>query len=205
MVFGSQCRPGRGVEAVGPQLDARHVGLLHQLRKRNRVPARRLTNHWPRSAPVAGSPPWQRGRRIRARRLRMVLAASCAALPFKSAPVEAAVAEVLATLLVSVALARTMRQIDAQFMRDHLAYLGVDALAHFGAAVVDQYRAVRVHVHQRAGLVEVGDVEGDAEFDRRQRQAALEYLCSSCIEGVDVSRGACGSRFRLPAARPGRG
>ena len=42
-----------------------------------------------------------------ARRSRNCRAASCAALPFRSLPVDAAVAEVLATLWVSVAVTRT--------------------------------------------------------------------------------------------------
>src|SRR5678816_4765246 len=40
------------------------------------------------------------------RRLRNVLAAACAALPFKSAPDDAAVADVFGTLLVSVVAVR---------------------------------------------------------------------------------------------------
>jgi hypothetical protein len=61
--------------------------------------------------------------------------------------VEAAVADVLATLSVSVAVQRT-RAGDAQFVRHHLRHLGVQALAHLGAAVVHQDRAVGVDVHQ---------------------------------------------------------
>ena len=57
-----------------------------------------------------------------------------------------------------------------------LQHLGVQALAHLGAAVVDQHRAVLVDVHQRPGLVEGGEVEGDAELHRRDRQAALGVL-----------------------------
>jgi hypothetical protein len=33
--------------------------------------------------------------------------------------------------------------------------LGVQALAHFGAAVVDQHAAVGIHMHQGARLVEL--------------------------------------------------
>jgi hypothetical protein len=90
-----------------------------------------------------------------ARRSRIWRAASCAALPFRSAPVDAAVAEVLATLVVSVAVARTRLEAHAQLVRHDLRHLGVEALAHLGAAVVHQHRAVGVDVHQRAGLVEV--------------------------------------------------
>ena len=38
-------------------------------------------------------------------------------------------------------------------------------------------------MHQRAGLVEVGDVERDAELDRRQRDAALEHRAGSVVGG----------------------
>ena len=51
-----------------------------------------------------------------------------------------------------------------------LDHLGVQALSHLGAAVIDQHRAVLVDVHQRPGLVEGGQVERDAELDRRHRQ-----------------------------------
>ena len=92
-----------------------------------------------------------------ASRSRILRAASCAALPFRSAPVDAAVADVLATFCVSVAVLRTRAQRHAELVRDHLRHLGVQALAHLGAAVVHQDRAVGVDVHQRAGLVEVRD------------------------------------------------
>ena len=42
----------------------------------------------------------------------------------------------------------------------------MQTLAHLGAAVVDQHRSVLVDVHQRAGLVEGGQVERDPELDR---------------------------------------
>ena len=61
----------------------------------------------------------------------------------------------------------------AQRGRRDLDHLGVQALAHLGAAVVDQHRAVLVHVDQRAGLVERGEVERDPELDRGDGQAAL--------------------------------
>ena len=64
-------------------------------------------------------------------------------------------------------------QRHAERGRRDLDHLGVQALAHLGAAVVDQHRAVLVHVHQRAGLVERGQVERDAELDRGDRQRAL--------------------------------
>ncbi|MNN13716.1 hypothetical protein D3C81_1267550 [compost metagenome] len=66
-------------------------------------------------------------------------------------------------------------QADAQLVRYHHRHLGVQALAHLGAAVVHEHRAVVVHVHQRAGLVEVGHVERDAELHRGDGDALLEH------------------------------
>ena len=65
----------------------------------------------------------------------------------------------------------------------------MQALAHLGAAVVDQHRAVLVDVHQRAGLVVGGEVERDPELHRGDGQAPL---------GVRV-RGVEGGDLRLPA------
>ena len=55
----------------------------------------------------------------------------------------------------------------------------MQALAHFGAAVVHLHAAVGVHMHQRAGLVEQRGREADAELDRGDGDAALEHraLC----------------------------
>ena len=69
--------------------------------------------------------------------------------------------------------------------RGDLEHLGVQALAHLGAAVVDQHRAVLVDVHQRAGLVEGREVERDAELHRRDRQPRLACGCSS-LNAVDL-------------------
>ena len=51
-------------------------------------------------------------------------------------------------------MTRTRSKRDAQLVRDDLRDLGVQALAHLGAAVVHEHRAVGVDVHQRAGLVQ---------------------------------------------------
>ena len=60
--------------------------------------------------------------------------------------------------------------------RGDLEHLGVQPLAHLGATVVDQHRAVLVDVHQRAGLVERGQVERDPELHRRDGQGPLGVL-----------------------------
>ena len=85
-------------------------------------------------------------------------------------------AEVLGTLSVRVGASRTTSQRHAERGRRDLEHLGVQALAHLGAAVVDQHRAVLVDVHERAGLVERGEVERDAELHRRDRERALGVL-----------------------------
>ena len=79
---------------------------------------------------------------------------------------------------------------DAELGGDHLADLGVQALAHLGTAVVYQHRAVGIHMHQRAGLVQVGEVEGDAELHRGERQPAPQHR-SGGVEGGDL--GAAGA------------
>ena len=50
-----------------------------------------------------------------------------------------------------------MRMADSgnpELGRHHLRHLDVQALAHFRAAVIQQHRAVDVHLQQRAGLIE---------------------------------------------------
>ena len=45
---------------------------------------------------------------------------------------------------------------DAEFLRRHLRDLLEQALAHFGAAMVQVHGAVLINMHQRAGLVHDG-------------------------------------------------
>ncbi len=65
-------------------------------------------------------------------------------------------------------------EIDLEHLRHYLRDLGVQALAHLGAAVVQVNAAVGIDVDQRAGLVEEGGGERDTELDRRQRQTLLQ-------------------------------
>ena len=60
---------------------------------------------------------------------------------------------------------------DAELFRRDLRYLLEQALAHFRAAVIEVDGAVLIDVHQRAGLVEMGERERNAELHRRQRDA----------------------------------
>jgi hypothetical protein len=109
----------------------------------------------------------------------MASAARLAAMPLRSEPDEAAVGVVLGTFEVVVAVILDPVDIDAEHLGHHLRHLDVDALSHLGAAVVHLHRTVGVDMHQRAGLVEVDEGEGDAEFHRRQRQALLEKAFSA--------------------------
>ena len=54
-----------------------------------------------------------------------------------------------------------------------------------GAAVVDEHRAVAVHVHERAGLVVIRSGERDAEFDGADGESAVEVGMSG-VEGIDL-------------------
>ncbi len=72
-------------------------------------------------------------------------------------PHEAAVAEVLGTLSVLVGMTRTCFGSDAEFPGGNRGDVGVEPLAHLGAAVVHLRCAVLIDQHQRAGLVQMGD------------------------------------------------
>ena len=80
-------------------------------------------------------------------------------MPLRSLPDEAAVAEVLGTLSVRVAVIAHGAERDVEVVGDDLRHLDVQPLPHLGAAVVQLDRAVGVDVDQRAGLVEVGGGE----------------------------------------------
>ena len=80
-------------------------------------------------------------------------------------------------------------QVGDQGLRRHVQHLRVQTLAHLRAAVVELDAAVGIDVHQRAGLVVLGLVEGDAELDRRDRQPALA-LRAGGVEGVECGAAA---------------
>ena len=115
-------------------------------------------------------------------------AAASAAAPFRSVAAEAAVAEVLGTLPVLVALILTAIEIDLQLLGDDLGDLGHQPLAHLRAAVVQVHAAIGVDVQQRAGLVEVGHGERDAELDRGEREAALEHGFAALKVAISLRR-----------------
>ena len=68
---------------------------------------------------------------------------------------------------------------DAELLRRDLRHLLKQALAHLRAAVIEVNRAVLIDVHQRAGLVEMRECEGDAEFYGRQRQCRVSRSASA--------------------------
>ena len=144
-----------------------------------------------RAAAELGEGPARRvrlGPRRRRRGARWIVSAAFfAAMPFRSAPDEAAVAEVLGTLSVRVALTFTALDRHGEDVRHHLGDLDHQPLAHFGAAMVQVDRAVGIDQHQRAGLVEMGGGEADPELHRGQREALLEDV----VAGVErLHRGA---------------
>ena len=75
--------------------------------------------------------------------------------------------------------------IDLEHLGHHLGHLDEQPLPHLRAAMVQADRAVGVDMHQRAGLVHVRQVEGDAELQRKQAQPALQHRVGR-VEGVDL-------------------
>jgi hypothetical protein len=71
-------------------------------------------------------------------------------MPFRSDPLEAAVAEVLGTLPVSVAVIFTRVDAHAEPLGRDLRHLLEQALPHLGPAVVQVDRPVLIDMHQRA-------------------------------------------------------
>ena len=90
------------------------------------------------------------------RRSLIAAAAARAAMPLRSEPDDAAVAEVLGTFAVVVGGDPDLVEIDAELLGDDLGDLDEQPLPHLGAAVIEVDRAVLIDVHQRAGLVEEG-------------------------------------------------
>ncbi len=130
----------RLVEAGGRKLDTGEIGLLDEIREGHFVladahPVRQEddcsadTLHFSAAKATRRSFSWR--------------AASWAAMPLRSEPEEAAVAEVFGTLAVVVAVIFTLVDIDLEAVGQNLRHLGIEALAHLGAAMVQVDRAVR--------------------------------------------------------------
>ena len=192
---------GRGVEAVGPQLDPRAIGL-HARARGTRSPCRRPT-------------PCRRRRR-RPRRGRRTVRGECARRS-RDLP-----RGILRRLAVEIAaggrgggrrirdLARVgggrahVREADAELVRDDLRDLGIEPLPHLGPAMAHEHRAVGVHVDQRAGLVVMHDIERDPELDRRQRDAFFQYR-ARCVERAGRAAALADNPLTLRARRRARG
>ena len=74
---------------------------------------------------------------------------------------------------------------DTESSRRDSDHVGIDPLPHLRAAVVHLHGAVRVNQHQRTGLIEDGIGEGNAEFHRRECNAALAVR-AGCVPGGDL-------------------
>ena len=89
-------------------------------------------------------------------------------------------------------------EVDLEDVGDDLGDLGVEALAHLGAAVVQVHRAVVVDVDQGAGLVVPGGGEGDAELDRRQADALADHRVGGVVGDDRLAAGlVVGGGFEL--------
>ena len=171
---GVPVQPGGPVEAGRPQLHPLEVGVVHQVGPGDLLVVEADPGDHAVDEPDVVRDGCRACRpRPRCSRARIWSQAFLIAPPLRSAPELAAVAEVLGTLSVRVGASRTKLSGTPERGGRDLDHLGVQALAHLGAAVVDQHRAVLVDVHQRAGLVERGQVERDAELDRGHRQRPL--------------------------------
>ena len=84
-----------------------------------------------------------------------------------SEPLDAAVADAFGTLLVSAAVDADLINTDAELVGDNLRHLDVQALPHFGAAMIKLHGAVFVNMHERTGLVQVRGRKRDTELHRR--------------------------------------
>ena len=105
------------------------------------------------------------------KREKICRAASWAALPFKSAPVEAAVADVLGILSVTVAVARTCSSPMPNSRATIWQILVCRPLPHLGAAMIDQHAAIGVNLYQSPGLIKMHDIKRYAEFYWREGDA----------------------------------
>ena len=84
-------------------------------------------------------------------------------------------------------------QRHAEFFGHDLRDLGEQPLPHLGAAVVEMNRAVGIDVHQRGGLIERDQCEGDPEHHRRQRNAPLDDWTLRVEGGDPLAPGAIGA------------
>jgi hypothetical protein len=102
-------------------------------------------------------------RQMRGHPARIVSQAACVAIPFRSDPDDAAVAEVLGTLPVSVAVIFTA-SVSTPNSRRHLRHLLEQALSHLGAAMVQMDRPILIDMHQGPGLIQVVSVKEIPNF-----------------------------------------
>ena len=77
------------------------------------------------------------------------------------------------------------RQINGKNLGHDLRHLGEQTLTHFGAAMIEQHRAVGVDIHQRTGLIEHGGGKGNAELHRCDGKTAPDHRLAG-IPGLDL-------------------
>ena len=75
--------------------------------------------------------------------------------------------------------------VDAQTIGTNLRHFGIEALTHFGSAMVDADRAVHVDVEQSTALIQHGGREANAKLQGHQSQATLAALVDF-VEGIDA-------------------
>ena len=123
------------------------------------------------------------------------------AAPFRSVPQEAAVAEVFGTLSVRVGMTRTRSGVRPSSRAAIERDVGVHALAHLGAAVIHLRGAVLIKEHERAGLIEMRGRKRDAEFHRRDREAALAMWMLR-VPFAQLARGATANSLEVDQLVP---
>ena len=90
-----------------------------------------------------------------------------------------------------------------EFGCHHLRDLGVKALAHFGAAVIELYRAVGINVKQRTRLIEMLQGKRNSKLHWGQCESTFEYR-AGLIEGPNSlsPRAVIRARFESLNQRP---
>ena len=127
------------------------------------------------------------------------------AAPFRSAPEDAAVAEVLGTLSVAVAISLIRSRRKPQFAHGDAHHLGVEPLPHLGASMVHLGGAVHVKEHEGARLVVMGERERDPELERGHGEPALDPLVCSCSTRPQPRAWRRSQPAPAPGSRPSEG
>ncbi len=180
--LGIPMQVGRGVEAVAPQLHPGQIGLLHQGGKGQGGVAR--VHHATAEAHRLGAAAVLFGGERRQALAQGARGVECGHA-IEVGPGRGGGGRSVGHLVGVGGGAAHGGEIQPQFLGDDLRHLGVQPLPHFGAAVVHQHAAIGIDVNECARLVQVHDIERDAELDRGERQPLLEHRAV----GVEASNG----------------